>query len=126
MESIKELYRIGYGPSSSHTMGPRYAAQRFLGDFPHASHYEADLFGSLAATGKGHLTDSTLRTIFGDAGKDLHIHWFPEQFKAYHPNALSLRALDTQGNKLAERTYYSVGGGKVIEEGDFASSRPSV
>ena len=65
MESIKELYRIGYGLSSSHTMGPRYAAQRFLGDFPHASHYEADLFGSLAATGKGHLTDSTCAPYSG-------------------------------------------------------------
>ncbi|MDD3943043.1 MAG: L-serine ammonia-lyase [Sphaerochaetaceae bacterium] len=126
MESIKELYRIGYGPSSSHTMGPRYAAQRFLSEYPDSVHFEADLFGSLAATGKGHLTDSTLRQVFGDAGKELVVHWFPEEYKSFHPNALALRSYDDAGTTIAQKTYYSVGGGKIIEEGELASAHKAV
>ena len=57
MKSIKELYRIGVGPSSSHTMGPRNAAERFLAKHPEARGFEVTLYGSLAATGKGHMTD---------------------------------------------------------------------
>ena len=57
MKSIKELYRIGVGPSSSHTMGPRKAAEKFLEKHPEAKAFEVTLYGSLAATGKGHMTD---------------------------------------------------------------------
>lgn len=65
MESLRELYRIGYGPpSSSHTMGPRSAAQHFLSLHADCQRFEADLYGSLAATGKGHLTDKALREVF--------------------------------------------------------------
>lgn len=113
MESIRELFRIGHGPSSSHTMGPRYAAQRFLELQHHAHHYEAELFGSLAATGKGHLTDTALREVFAD--RELTIHWHPETYKEYHPNALSLHAFDAAGSLIASKVYYSVGGGKVLE-----------
>ena len=118
MESIKDLYRIGYGPSSSHTMGPRNAATQFLSLHPHAVTYEADLFGSLAATGKGHLTDNALRQVFGDAGKSVSILWYPEIEKPYHPNALTLRAMDSDGVVLGEQTYYSVGGGKIVVDGE--------
>ena len=55
MKSIKELYRIGTGPSSSHTMGPRKAAELFLEKHPEASSFKVTLYGSLAATGKGHM-----------------------------------------------------------------------
>ena len=57
MKSIKELYRIGTGPSSSHTMGPRKAAEMFLERHPDAVSFKVTLYGSLAATGKGHMTD---------------------------------------------------------------------
>lgn len=57
MKSIRELYRIGTGPSSSHTMGPRKAAEIFLGKHPEAKAFQVTLYGSLAATGKGHMTD---------------------------------------------------------------------
>ena len=57
MKSIKELYRIGTGPSSSHTMGPRKAAEMFLERHPDAASFKVTLYGSLAATGKGHMTD---------------------------------------------------------------------
>ena len=55
MKSIRELYRIGTGPSSSHTMGPRKAAEIFLGKHPEAKAFQVTLYGSLAATGKGHI-----------------------------------------------------------------------
>ena len=61
MESIRELYRIGYGPSSSHTMAPRKAAEIFKHRYPSAASYQVTLFGSLAATGKGHLTDRAVQ-----------------------------------------------------------------
>ncbi|MGB8980673.1 MAG: serine dehydratase beta chain, partial [Anaerolineales bacterium] len=64
MESIQELYRIGPGPSSSHTMGPRYAAEIFLRRHPKAGSFHVTLFGSLAATGRGHLTDRAISTVF--------------------------------------------------------------
>ena len=64
MKSIKEIYRIGRGPSSSHTMGPESAAKMFINEFPSADRYEAVLYGSLAKTGEGHGTDRVLRETF--------------------------------------------------------------
>ena len=63
MLSIKELYRIGNGPSSSHTMGPKKAAELFVSDFPQAVRFNITLYGSLAATGKGHLTDQAMLKV---------------------------------------------------------------
>ena len=57
MQSLRYLYRIGNGPSSSHTMGPITAARRFLTEIPDADEYKVILYGSLAKTGKGHMTD---------------------------------------------------------------------
>ena len=65
MDTIKHLFRIGYGPSSSHTMGPKRAAEIFLQKNPHASHYLVTLYGSLAATGKGHMTDKAILDALG-------------------------------------------------------------
>ncbi|MGI5910677.1 MAG: L-serine ammonia-lyase [Sphaerochaetaceae bacterium] len=123
MESLRELYRIGFGPSSSHTMGPRYAATLFLSEHPDAQRFEADLFGSLAATGKGHLTDRAIREVFDAAEKPVEIVWFPEIEKPFHPNALTIRAMNG-ATLVAERTYYSVGGGRVVVEGD-SSNEPA-
>ena len=64
MESLRELFRIGLGPSSSHTMGPRKAAEDFIRRYPDVKSVQAELYGSLAATGKGHLTDKALRDAF--------------------------------------------------------------
>lgn len=64
MESLKELYRIGTGPSSSHTMGPERAARRFKEKYPQADRFLVTLYGSLAKTGKGHLTDDILVKTF--------------------------------------------------------------
>ena len=119
MESLKELYRIGYGPSSSHTMGPRNAACMFLEKHPEAKKVRAELYGSLAATGKGHLTDRALRDVFKEHGSDVEILWFPDTFKKFHPNALTLVELEPES---ASETYYSVGGGKVVKEGESSEA----
>ena len=63
MKTIRELYRIGTGPSSSHTMGPRKAAEQFLARHPEAASFEVTLYGSLAATGKGHMTDVAILDV---------------------------------------------------------------
>ena len=89
MESLRELYRIGYGPSSSHTMGPRTAAKWFVEAHPEARKVKAELFGSLAATGKGHLTVKAIRDAMAKNGIVVDIYWFPDKFKDFHPYALS-------------------------------------
>ncbi len=123
---MHELYRIGYGPSSSHTMGPRFAAGHFLSHYPEAARFEADLFGSLAATGKGHLTDKAIRQVFEETKKPVEILWFPEIEKPFHPNALTIRGFDAQNVLLSEQTYYSVGGGRVVIEGHTENDPPQV
>lgn len=124
MESLRELFRIGYGPSSSHTMGPRFSASHFLTLCPDAVFYEAELYGSLAATGKGHLTDKAIREVFSHADKPVEIIWFPEIEKPFHPNALKIKGFDEQKQLVKEQVYYSVGGGRVVVEGeDNASSK---
>ncbi len=118
MESIKEIYKIGHGPSSSHTMGPKKAAVKFLEKNPGASRFETVLYGSLAATGKGHLTDYVIEQTF--AGRELKILWEPKTFLPRHPNALKFTAFDSADAVLDEWTCYSVGGGALID--DFTES----
>jgi L-serine dehydratase len=113
MESIKEIFRIGNGPSSSHTMGPKKAAEIFKSKYPHAESFNVTLFGSLAATGKGHLTDIALTQALYP--QKLNIDWKPEVFLAKHPNSLKLEAFDGNKNLLGDWTVYSVGGGKITD-----------
>lgn len=120
MESIRNIYRIGYGPSSSHTMGPRKAAETFLGRFNEAAKYQVTLYGSLAATGKGHLTDKAIKEVFKD--KTLKIVWQPEIFLPRHPNGMKFEAYDEQSNLLGDRTAYSVGGGAVVDDSSKTES----
>lgn len=118
MKSIKELYKIGKGPSSSHTMGPQSASKEFLARIPdNAERFEVTLYGSLAATGKGHMTDEAIINVFREAGHDIEILWEPETFLPYHPNAMTFRAYDYEDNKVSELTVYSVGGGAIKIEG---------
>lgn len=114
MESIKELYRIGHGPSSSHTMGPRFAAERFNKENPEAVSFKVTLYGSLAATGKGHLTDATIIETFHP--KRVEFLWHPEIVLPFHTNGMKFEALDARGNSVKEWTAYSIGGGKIVDE----------
>ena len=76
MKSLRELFRIGIGPSSSHTMGPQAAAIQFLERHPKATAFEVTLYGSLAATGKGHMTDVAILRVLEPQGQ-VTIHWEP-------------------------------------------------
>lgn len=121
MESIRNIFRIGYGPSSSHTMGPRKASESFLNRFSNVDRYEVTLFGSLAATGKGHLTDRAVMEVFKD--KNINVHWQPEVFLPRHPNALKFEAFDRNSKLLGEWTAYSIGGGAVIDDSTTTESK---
>lgn len=114
MESIKELYRIGHGPSSSHTMGPRFAAEHFAAETTDADSYQVTLYGSLAATGKGHLTDATIIETLQP--KKITIHWQPNIVLPFHTNGLKFEAFDKDGKLTKDWIVYSVGGGKIVDE----------
>ncbi|MEE1070280.1 MAG: L-serine ammonia-lyase [Paludibacteraceae bacterium] len=113
MQTIREIYRIGHGPSSSHTMGPRRAAELFLERHPNAAKYQAHLYGSLSATGKGHLTDAAIIAVI----PSIEIVWHDE-FLSFHPNGLRFMAWDENEQLLEEWTVYSVGGGALSEGQD--------
>ena len=125
MKTLKELYRIGIGPSSSHTMGPRKAAEMFLAKHPEAKSFEVTLYGSLAATGKGHMTDvAIIDTLQPHA--PLNLLWEPEIFLPYHPNGMLFKSKDENGNVTDEWTVFSVGGGALAEEGISAVTSPEI
>ena len=150
-----DLFKVGIGPSSSHTVGPMVAARRFgerlqeRGFLSAVGHVDVALYGSLALTGKGHATDSAV--ILGLAGEvpslvdadrvpaivaQVHsegrlalmgthdlafvpardIHFWQRERKPFHSNAMTLTARDAEGTVLDQRTYYSVGGGFVLDE----------
>lgn len=114
MESIKEIYKIGYGPSSSHTMGPKKAAETFLLRNPSAASFRVTLYGSLAATGKGHLTDQAItRTL---QPHPVEFEWRPTVFLPRHPNAMKLEAMDASGRVADRWVAYSIGGGAIVDD----------
>ena len=91
MKSIREIYRIGIGPSSSHTMGPRKAAELYLEKHPEAAAFRVTLYGSLSATGKGHMTDHAILDALGNDKTE--IIW-SKDFLDFHPNGMK----DESGN----------------------------
>ena len=111
---------MGHGPSSSHTMAPRFASERFLARHPEAARFEVTLYGSLALTGKGHLTDVAIMDVFGEK-TPVTINWQPDIFLPYHPNGMTFKSFNAEGVMTEEWTVYSVGGGALEEEG-----RPAV
>ena len=121
MKSIKELYRIGTGPSSSHTMGPRKAAEIFLGRHPEANAFKVTLYGSLAATGKGHMTDVAITETL-QPHAPLTIVWEPKIFLPFHPNGMMFQSLNEAGEVTDTWTVFSVGGGALAEETDNKDS----
>lgn len=117
METIKKIYKIGYGPSSSHTMGPNRAAEMFAARTPGAVRYRVTLYGSLAATGRGHHTDRAVAR--GLAPKEAEIVWRPDIVKPFHPNGMLFEALDARNQVADSWLVYSVGGGYLAtEQGD--------
>jgi L-serine dehydratase len=148
--SAFDLYSVGIGPSSSHTVGPMRAARRFAAEAPKAGRLKVELFGSLGATGRGHHSDAAVllglegsdpatvdtSTVFarvaaiqesgtvllaGERAVPVELVLHKRRSLPFHPNGMTFTAWDASGEPLVERTYYSVGGGFVIEEGEDAA-----
>jgi L-serine dehydratase len=119
MESIKDIFRIGFGPSSSHTMGPKQCATAFGEEHREATSFKVILYGSLAATGKGHLTDKAIADAL--TPKKVEFEWLPDVFLEKHPNALKIIALNHNSETIAETTAYSIGGGKILYDNEEQS-----
>lgn len=123
MKSLKELYRIGPGPSSSHTLGPQRASQLFKEKYATAQRYEAELYGSLSLTGKGHLTDYIIKKTMEP--KEC-IVFFKSKSELKHPNTMKLLAYDQGNTLMGEWTVYSVGGGAIRIEGEASAEEKDV
>lgn len=157
--SVFDLFKIGIGPSSSHTVGPMRAARLFAGmldDIAAPARVQVELFGSLGATGKGHGTDkAVVLGLEGEAPESVDTDRIPARMEElererclhlaaggqlvfnpaadlvfyrrkslpYHPNGMRFRAFDAEGSVLADRTYYSVGGGFVVDEDAAGADR---
>lgn len=128
MKSIKDVYKIGKGPSSSHTMGPFKAVRHYLENHEDTYHLHVTLYGSLAATGKGHLTDTAIEEAFATwrstdketleckdrRGGDVTIEWKPDENLQVHPNGMKIASVNFDGDLYDKWTYYSIGGGDII------------
>lgn len=120
MHSLQELYRIGRGPSSSHTIGPERACKLFLRENPNATSFVVRLYGSLAKTGEGHGTDRIIRDVLQNVTLE-----YDETTECAHPNTMDLIAY-MGATKVAEMRVYSVGGGAIRIEGREASEGAKV
>ncbi|MBQ9482512.1 MAG: L-serine ammonia-lyase, iron-sulfur-dependent, subunit alpha [Clostridia bacterium] len=110
MKSVKDVYKIGKGPSSSHTMGPQRAAEIFLKENPSADSFKAVLYGSLAKTGKGHRTDGVIEETFSPI--PCEVIFDRETADLPHENTLDLFAIKA-GNIVSSLRVISVGGGDI-------------
>jgi len=158
--SVFDLFKLGVGPSSSHTMGPMTAACRFLerlaADVARTARVQTTLYASLALTGRGHATDRAVilglagfepRSLDPDAADAVveaaragrlplagtheiafdearDLVWEGRTRLPQHPNALKFTAFDAEGRTLAERTYFSIGGGFVRDEDEISQNTP--
>lgn len=128
MKSIKSIFKIGKGPSSSHTMGPFKAVRNYLENHPEAHCLSVTLYGSLAATGKGHLTDKAIEEAFSTwkftdretyeskekRSGQVTIEWKPKENLPVHPNGMTIASISADGTLNDKWTYYSVGGGDIL------------
>ena len=121
MKSIKSIYKIGSGPSSSHTVGPYRAAQLFGRTYPNAERYRATLYGSLAFTGEGHGTGKAIRSALPDT----EIVFDRETSELPHPNTMRFEAFGRE-EKLGEMCIVSIGGGSIRVAGSDAEEEQEV
>ena len=119
MQSIRHIFKTGYGPSSSHTMGPSYAALDFIDTYREADAVTAVLYGSLAKTGRGHGTDRAILDTL--SGYRVQVEWDTVSPTSEHPNTVDFIAYKG-GTELGRRRYYSVGGGEIRAEGQTAAA----
>ena len=123
MQPLYELYKIGNGPSSSHTMGPKRAVEQFLNKYQSLDYLKVILYGSLALTGKGHLTDFIIKETAKDI--ETEIIFDLEKECTVHPNTMQI--IGYKNNEIVDDwTVYSVGGGTIKIEGEAESSVPEI
>ncbi len=122
MDSIRDIFKIGNGPSSSHTMGPKKAAELFSNRNPNAAAFRVTLYGSLAYTGKGHMTDWIIEKTLK---RKTEILWKYDENLPLHPNGMLFEALDASGKILDRWEVYSIGGG-TISDGTSAIEKANV
>lgn len=115
MKSVRNIYKIGRGPSSSHTMGPSFAALRFKEKFTDSDEIKVILYGSLAKTGKGHGTDRAIKETLEPIKTT--IEFDTESPTPEHPNTLDFIAFKN-GEKIGEMRFLSIGGGEIKESGE--------
>ena len=113
MKSVKSIFKIGKGPSSSHTMGPFKAVTNYIENHPETRSLHVTLYGSLAATGKGHLTDKAIEEAAANAGLEVIIAWEPKENLPEHPNGMVVASVASDCSLTDSWTYYSVGGGDI-------------
>ena len=124
MKSIREIFKIGKGPSSSHTIGPERAAIHFRSLYPGADAFQVDLFGSLSKTGKGHGTDRVLREVLSPLPTEIAFRKdLPEDVR--HPNTMDFTAWK-DGAVLGTLRVESIGGGDIRFEGHMGEELPEV
>lgn len=123
MKSIRQVYKIGRGPSSSHTMGPERAARRFAALCPEADGFKAVLYGSLGKTGKGHKTDEAI--TLGFAPLPVELIFDTETQDLPHQNTMLFIAYAGEKELLRKR-YLSIGGGDILTEGETLGEEPEV
>ena len=121
MKSIRCIYKIGKGPSSSHTMGPERAAKLFKERYPKADRFEVILYGSLSKTGVGHGTDRVIREVLSPV--PTVIVFSAETLS--HPNTLDLRAFENE-TELGFLRVESIGGGDIRYAGQEAAAEEEI
>ena len=123
MKSIRDIYKIGVGPSSSHTMGPERAAELFLQNHPQADHFRVTLYGSLSKTGVGHGTDRVLKQVLGE--ERTKIVFSKEEWPKMHPNTLDFSAF-VGDMEIGTMRVESIGGGDIRVPGQEHLDSPEV
>ncbi|MBP5230767.1 MAG: L-serine ammonia-lyase, iron-sulfur-dependent, subunit alpha, partial [Clostridia bacterium] len=121
MKSIRSVYKIGNGPSSSHTVGPYNAAKVFAARYPAADEYRVTLFGSLAFTGEGHGTGKAIRAVLPNA----NVLFQKDARDLPHPNTMVFEAL-RGGEVFGKARIFSIGGGSIRIEGEESEDEKEV
>ena len=123
MKSLRELYKIGRGPSSSHTMGPERACREFMKLYPEANSFCVILYGSLAKTGKGHGTDRVIEKTFEPYFSEVVFDFTKTDIP--HPNTMEIIGF-CDGREIARTRVMSVGGGSILFENENAKDTPDI
>ena len=115
METLSEMYKIGKGPSSSHTVGPYRIIKKYIKYYPSVEELKVILYGSLAITGKGHHTDKSIEAAAN--GKKVDVVW-DYTTHTEHPNTMQIIGFEKDGKPLPQMTAYSIGGGSILIKND--------